>query len=626
MTATGPEPEGEPPGQAPEDRRADLDRFLEATLRRAKVFERVSLFSMLVGSAAIVTADFVLAFTRNVTLGFTIAETVLVLPWAIYILRLDRQEQRLRGDVRKQRTRMAAVHAIVIGMLVLCIVEKWLVLERARAGETVAVLASYRIYTIAAWTFVNVGLIGRGSRFARLLVTLADHPARLSALSFGLTALLGGFALTLPQALRNIHDASFINGLFTAMSAVCVTGLVVNNVSATYTSFGQGVIFGLFQAGGLGIMVLSAAFAILAGRRLRLRSSAVLAEMVDVESLASLRRSVLSIIVYTLVIEALGALLLWWFFHYYPDVLLGPTSSKPLAGAGSYVWAAVFHSVSAFCNAGFSLFNAGAVPFAGSWAVSLTIAGLIVLGGIGFPVLDELTKAAWKRFRGRRPPRLSLHTRVVLITTALLIVFLALAYLVLEWNNTMAGRPFDEKILTSIFQSITPRTAGFNTLDYGAMRPATIVLTCIFMFIGASPGSTGGGVKTTTLAVLFATFRSELRGLDEGKLLDRTVPQVMVRRAMGVLFMSLLIVSIMYMVLLVTEPMAPLRLAFEVFSAFGTVGLSTGITAALSVPGKIVIILTMFVGRIGPLTLALAFAARQRRPAYQLPHERVMIG
>jgi len=390
------------------------------------------------------------------------------------------------------------------------------------------------------------------------------------------------------------------------------------------------------QAGGLGIMSLAAFFAIVAGRRLQVRSTAVLAEMIDADSMAALRRTLRNIVLYTLVIEAIGAAFLYVAFLAHPAVDAGPGGEHPASGPGGALWAAVFHSVSAYCNAGFSNCRDNLVAFSGSWTVSMTVAVLITLGGLGFPVVDEILRRIRDRFAGRVPPRLSLHSRVVLLMSALLVAAGTLAFLVLEWNRTLDGRPVHERLLASIFQSVTTRTAGFNTLDFGAMAPPVILLACLLMFIGGSPGSTAGGIKTTTFAVLLAAFRGETQGRDPPRLLDRVLPSAAVRRALSVAVISFAIQLAVVFVLMLTETdllakhrdddLGPLRIVFEVMSAFATCGLSTGITADLSIAGKLVVTFTMFVGRIGPLTLALAAAAKPRIEPFAPAEERVLIG
>jgi len=376
-------------------------------------------------------------------------------------------------------------------------------------------------------------------------------------------------------------------------------------------------------------MSLSAFFAIAARRRLRAKSSTVMAEMIDADSLDSMRRMVKAIVLFTLTIEAVGAVVLYFAFRGNPDVALGPvgTETIPAAGAGSVAWSAVFHSVSAFCTAGFSLSHGNIVPFAGDWPVSLTLCALILLGGIGFPVLSELVSRLRSRISGMRPPRLSLNSRICLFSSALLTVVGTFGFLVLEWNRSLGEAPFGTKVLASLFQSVSARTAGFNSVDLATAGAPALLFVAILMFIGCSPGSTGGGVKTTTVAVLFATFRAELRGDPSSHLGDRRVPLASRRKAVAVMTASVSIVLVSYFLLLLTEEGTnTIKLFFEVVSAFSTCGMSAGVTAGLSGAGKLVIIVTMLAGRIGPITLALAAASSGRRARTELPEERLHIG
>jgi trk system potassium uptake protein TrkH len=576
---------------------------------------------LLVLSIGIASVDFAAGLRGIVSVGLTALQTVLVLPWLLVVTRAPPGAE----EARARTTGRAVLLIATAGLLLVVLVAKWRVLIPTLSEPEIVPLAQYRTYGALSVVFGALGLIG-AHRLERFLASMADHPARLMVVSFGLTATLGGLLLTLPFSLVRVADASLVDGLFTSVSAVCVTGLAVNNVSQTYTLFGQGVICALIQVGGLGIMVLSAFFSIVAGRRLRVRSTAVMAEMVDADSFASFRRSVAGIVLFTLVIELAGVLVLYKAFTAYPEIAHASASEASLGGARGYAWAAVFHAVSAFCNAGFSIFRDGLVPFVGSWPVSLAVMALIVVGGIGFPVLDELVTIAVHKLRRRRAPRLTLHARVVLSTTALLIVLGMVCFLLLEWRATLSGRPWHTRLLASAFQSVTTRTAGFNTLDFGAMQSVTLLVTCVLMFVGGSPGSTAGGIKTTTLATLFASLRAELRGFEAARLLRRALPDGTVRRAMGVSVLSVGIVVSIIFLLLLTERHEPMRLVFEAVSAFGTVGLSTGITPELSVPGKLIISGAMFVGRIGPLTLALAIATRSARSTFRLPEERVAIG
>ncbi|WP_129575749.1 MULTISPECIES: TrkH family potassium uptake protein [Sorangium] len=582
--------------------------------------------SLLAGSAALLGLDLALAIAPRASAALTAVETLLVPAWIAAVVSLERLRKALAGARVQGRKPRLALFLLALVLLLACLGEKWLLVLGQPAGDPgQRVVALYRTYTVLAFFVALGGLLGRRP-LERLLATAAEHPARLMVVSFGVATLLGSFLLTLPQSLRDIEHASFIDGLFMSASAVCVTGLAVHNVAETYTPFGQAVLLLLIQVGGLGLMVLSTFFAIVAGRRLRLRDAAVMAEMIDAESFAQLRRNVAAIVLFTLGIEAVGALALLFSFLPHHPIASGPVAGEPLSGAGDHLWAAVFHAVSAFCNAGFSLFREGLVPLVGSPAVSFVVAALVILGGLGFPVHDELLRRARLRLRGERPPRLSLHSRVVLITTAVLLVVGAAGFLSLEWRRSMGGLSWPVKVLASFFQSAMTRTAGFNTVDYGLMGPATWMLTCMLMFIGGAPGSTAGGVKVTTVAALFATLRAELRGDEAPSLLGRTLPAGTVRRALGVAFLMVVLVSGFLLVMLALEPHNPMGLALETVSAFATVGLSANITPSLSAPGKLVITLAMFIGRIGPLTLALALANQARARSYRLPEERVGIG
>ncbi|KYF76666.1 TrkH family potassium uptake protein, partial [Sorangium cellulosum] len=581
---------------------------------------------LLAGSAVLLGLDLALAVTPRVSAALTALETLLVPAWVAAVVSLERLRKALAGARVEARKPRLALFLLALTLLLACIGEKWLILlghAAEDAGQRGIVL--YRSYTVLAFVVALGGLLGRRP-IERLMATAAEHPARLMVLSFGVATLLGSFLLTLPQSLRSVADASFIDGLFMSASAVCVTGLAVHNVAETYTPFGQAVLLLLIQIGGLGIMVLSTFFAIVAGRKLRLRDAAVMAEMIDAESFARLRRNLAAIVLFTLGIEAVGALALLFSFLPHHAIASGPVAGEPLSGAGDHLWAAVFHAVSAFCNAGFSLFREGLVPLVGSPAVSAVVAALVILGGLGFPVHDELLSRARLRLRGERPPRLSLHSRVVLITTVVLLVVGTAGFLLLESRRSMGGLSWPVKVLASLFQSAMTRTAGFNTIDYSLMGPATWMLTCMLMFIGGAPGSTAGGVKVTTVAALFATLRAELRGDEAPHLLGRALPAATVRRALGLAFLMVLLVSGFLLVMLIVEPHHPMGLALETVSAFATVGLSANITPSLSAPGKLVITLAMFIGRIGPLTLAMALANQARARCYRLPEEKVGIG
>jgi trk system potassium uptake protein TrkH len=526
-----------------------------------------------------------------------------------------------RGSVSESSTvlALAALAAVAVAH------KGWIAVQADDALRD-SYTGSYRVTGVAATLASVFALFAGERRFTRYFATFAEHPARQTALSFIGLALLGAFLLTLPPCVREPSHVSFLNALFMATSAVCVTGLAVHGVVSEYTDVGQAVMLALTQVGGIGIMVLSASIVVLTGRKLRARSTAMLTEVLDADSAASLRGSIRRIVLYTLAIEALGVLALYPAFARYPQLALDAHDAHPLAGSGSILWAAVFHAVSAFCNAGFTLTRDGLVPFADSYAVCVPIMVLIVLGGLGFPVLTELASRLRAVLSRRRPTRASLHVRTVLMLNAALIVLAAVVLALVEWSDAFGGRAWHERALLAVFHSVSLRTAGFNTVDIASFGHASLMFCTLCMLVGASPGGTGGGIKVTTVAVLFATLRAELRGHDEPSLFDRRLPRATVRRAISVTFVAFTVLTSVVFLLFLWEPHAPLELAFEAVSAFGTVGLSANLTPRLGVPGKLVLVATMLIGRVGPLTVALAASERAERAHHHRPHERVLIG
>jgi trk system potassium uptake protein TrkH len=581
--------------------------------------------------AAVLGADWLLPLRGVLSFGLAVATSVLVLPWAVLTMRFKSADQAVQAEQLDPRQRELAGRRRLAGLvlrlaLVLLVatflVSKWWLLLAA-GGREAGYASSSRSYTLGLALMMALGLLARDLRASRFLTTASLHPARLMALSFGGVGLVGALLLALPISLRDTQHVSLVDHVFMAFSAVCVTGLSTVNIARTYSLPGQLVLAALIQIGGLGIMVLSAAVTIASGQQLRLKSTAVLTEVVDGTSLATLKRTVLTICGLTFLLEAAGALVLYFEWQQHPSLAL--TSGHAMAGAGSVTWAAIFHAISAFCNAGMTNSEAGLVPFAGQ-PLTLSVAGaLVVFGGLGFPVLDELARKAFAVLRRRRAPVLSLNSRVVLRASAALVLVMAVAYLLLEWRASLSPLPYLERVSAAVFHSVIARSAGFNVIDVAAMRPATLLLTCVAMFIGAGPGSTGGGIKVTTLVALFAGLRAELTGR-RPHVLNRGLPDLLVRKALGVAFLSLCLVLCGFFCLLLLEDHPPLALGFEAVSAFSTTGLTAGITSTFSVPGKLLITVLMFAGRLGPLTLALALSAKAESRGFELPQERVLIG
>jgi trk system potassium uptake protein TrkH len=413
-----------------------------------------------------------------------------------------------------------------------------------------------------------------------------------------------------------------LDALFTATSAQCVTGLILVDTGTKLTLFGQCVVLALIQIGGLGIMTFSVYLFIYLKVGVSARGRWIIHETLMHTPVSSWRELIRGIFLMTLVIEAAGAVLLAFAF-------------VPVLGFWEGVYSALFHSISAFCNAGFSLFADSLIGFRDNPLVNLTVMGLIILGGIGFLVIRELIQVARVRAKKRsQRPKLSLHSKIVLVTSSLLIVYGALMIGWLEHDNALAGMPLIEGFWTALFQSVTARTAGFNSIDLNAFRASTIFLVIFLMFVGASPGSAGGGVKTTSMALFFAIFYNRLRGNQHTSLFRRTIPEDVITRALALVLLAIILIALALFALMIVqstdlahENMREfLGYTFEAFSAFGTVGLSLGATAQLNSMGKFIIIVLMFVGRVGLLTMAFAIAGRTRRHAARYAEENIMIG
>ena len=452
-------------------------------------------------------------------------------------------------------------------------------------------------------------------RYRRLVSRLWLHPARLMFGTFAGAILVGTVLLALPVATPDGEGASPVDALFTATSATCVTGLIVRDTGTQFTLFGQLVILVLIQLGGLGIMTFSVSLVLVMGQRLSKSREVVMQDMLDQDSIVEVLTLVRFIALTTLVIEALGAAALYVGFAAQRGYSLGT------------LYVAIFHSVSAFCNAGFSLFSTSLMDYRGELWLNLTFMALIIMGGLGFPVLRDLAAAAKPRHLGEAPPRrLRVQTKVVLVTSAALLMLGATLFYVFERHGQLDGLRPGERVLASWFQSVTARTAGFNTVDMAKVGAPALVLLMALMFVGASPGSTGGGVKTTTLAILIQTVRAAFRRRPQVELFRRTVPLSVVRRAVVLVVLSQLLLLVALLALASVEKQPFEALAFEAVSAFGTVGLSAGATPNLTTAGRLIITALMFVGRLGPLTFAFSLLREARAAAYEYPEERVMVG
>lgn len=439
------------------------------------------------------------------------------------------------------------------------------------------------------------------------------------ALGFLALILLGTTLLSLPVAAVGRRSIGVFNALFTATSAVCVTGLVVVDTGTAFSVFGKTVIILLIQIGGLGFMVFATLAMVALGRRISLRNRVLIRESMSATNLSGLVRLSLWFFGMALLIELLGACLLSIRFI-------------PLFGVRTGILYSLFHSISAFCNAGFDLFGGfqSLAQFRTDPLVLLTLAGLVILGGLGFSVLTECL-----HFRGNAR-KLSLHAKLVLSVSALLLVVGAIVVMAMEWNNpgTLAadGMSAGDKVLNAFFQSVTFRTAGFASVDQLSLRNSTKLLGLVFMFIGASPASTGGGVKTTTIAALFLLVAATIRGREDVNVFGKRLSTSTVRRALTVLFIGLAMVLVCSVMLAVAERgsgASMIDLMYEVVSAFATVGISSAGTPSFTRMGQALLLPMMFLGRVGPLTLAYALAAREESRTdnrMHYPEEKIMIG
>lgn len=437
------------------------------------------------------------------------------------------------------------------------------------------------------------------------------NPPKILVLGFATIILIGTFLLTLPIATENGEGLSFLNALFTATSATCVTGLVVVDTGDTFSTFGELVILFLIQIGGLGFMTFATLLFLLLGKKISLKERLLLKEAFNNITISGLVRLVRRILLFTALIELIGALILSIRFSF--DMSIGKA-----------IYFGFFHSISNFNNAGFDLmggFN-GLTEYVDDPFIVLTICALITIGGLGFIVINEL-------YEYRETKRLSVHSKIVLTSTLILTIGSTILIFLFEYGNSKTLGPLSEwgKVLGSLYQAVTPRTAGSNTLPIGDLTQTTLFLIIFLMFIGAGSGSTAGGIKITTFALLVATMWSQIRGKEDVVLFRRRIVNETILKALTVTMCGMMIVIFVTFILSILEQGHSFMMyLFEATSAFGTVGLSMGLTPELSPGGRLVIILTMFAGRLGPLTIAFAIAKRRKSEAFRHPKGNIMIG
>ncbi|MCS6989082.1 MAG: ATPase [Chloroherpetonaceae bacterium] len=473
------------------------------------------------------------------------------------------------------------------------------------------------LYLILTQFFVVVALVPSALRYSKRVMAASVQPSSILLASFVALSLVGCCLLLLPKASN--EKIAFIDALFIATSAACVTGLATLDVATTFTHVGHWILLSLIQIGGLGIMTLTTFFATLAGGSSQLKEYAALRELLGEESLGKARTILYQVGFYTCLAEAIGALCIYRLI----DAERLPEGVSPF-------FFSVFHSVSAFCNAGFSLLseNLADARFRGDLPFLHVIVALVVIGGLGFPALSSLS--SWAMAKARREPnaRLTVHARIVFIASGALLALGTLGVWALEGGRSFASLSPLEQVAQALFHSAMSRTAGFNAMDVAAFSTATLFLTIVLMWIGASPSSTGGGIKTTTATLAILNIYAIASGRNKIELFRRRIPDLAITRAFSAALLSLLYIALALFALLLTEQdkgFAFEALLFEVVSAVSTVGLSVGVTPHLSDAGKIVIILSMLVGRVGFLTVVIALARRRAEANYDYAEETVLV-
>jgi len=469
----------------------------------------------------------------------------------------------------------------------------------------------FQFYLIGRQTFRLIRDMALGHFDGKILDKLSENPPVFVLFSFIFTIFIGTLFLMLPIATVSGKVTSLVGALFTSTSATCVTGLIVYNTGTHFTLFGQIVILILLQIGGLGIMTISSAFAVMLGQKLSLRSENLMQNVVNETNKIDMVSLMKHIVIVSFLFEILGSIILYFTFR-------NEFASTPKA-----VYHSIFHSISAFCNAGFSLYQDSFVGFRSNLNINFVITTLIIIGGIGFPVLMDIKKNVLERFKLNR---LSLHSKIVLVSSFVLILAGTFAFFISEYNSQMKGFSLTERILSSYFQSVTTRTAGFNTIDNAGLSRASAFISNLFMFIGGSPGSTAGGIKTTTFAIVLISVVSMFKGERDVNIFQRKVSETIIRRVLALIAASITLISFIIVLLLLIEPFGFEETLFEAFSAFGTVGLSMGITPHLSMTGRLLIILLMYLGRVGPLTLIFAISESKAKTSFSFTEEKISIG
>jgi len=443
----------------------------------------------------------------------------------------------------------------------------------------------------------------------RVKDSIQESPPRFLVTGFLFVIIIGALLLHLPISSREGIWTPLLDCFFTATSATCVTGLVTLNTAAHWTTFGHVIIMLLIQIGGLCFMTVATLMALLLGKRITLRDRLIIQEQMNTFSLSGMVKLIRYVIVSTLIIEGIGAVLLSFKFI-------------PMFGLKG-IWFSIFHSISSFCNAGFDIIGPNSLnEFINSPLIMLTVSFLIILGGVGFNVYMDITS---KKFNFKK---YTLHTKIVLVMTSILLLVGFFGVLLLEFDNpeTIGNQGALGKILGSWFQSTTVRTAGYTAFDQAALRDSTAVICILLMFIGGSPAGTAGGIKTTTFAALWMVLLNEIRGNEDIVVFKRRVRFSVIRKAIAILMIGVLWVAFVIFMMLIVEPYSLLDISYEAVSAFATVGLTRNLTPNLTAFSQVLIIISMYLGRVGTMTLVFALANKKRRSLYKEAYGNIIIG
>ncbi len=586
---------------------------------RNAVLNTISSLKAFIGLTATVLLLYVFGFEtkisdlKQVFLGLDIVLIIYFFTFVLRLLYTFRRSEFLKNHLLE----LVLVSIIFINVLSNNFFDNWLIKLFADNFD----YNSYEDAYLAIITFYFLILISYESiKAATVLSKLQAKPATTFIYSFILLVLVGTGLLMLPDMSVQDGSMSFMDAIFTAVSASCVTGLIVVDTATYFTVKGQFVIMILFQLGGLGIISFASFFATFLRSGVGIKQQLMLRDFLISESLFSAKGLLRKIVLITVVIEGISFMLI--FFTWGPDV--------QFSSFGQKVFFSAFHAISAFCNAGFSLFTNGLTE-AGvdtSYVLHIIIALTLIMGGLGFSAIQDLFSLRMLRDRFKNPWKdWAISTKIAVYTSIVLLIGGALLFYLLENDATLGDKNFMEGMIASFFQSATARTAGFNTVDFGALKTPTLMLIMVLMFIGASSGSVGGGIKTSTFYLLITSVIATLRGRLKIEIGKKFIPKELLYKALSIFFFAALLNLIAVFLLTITDNAIPfVDLLFEQVSAFGTVGLSTGITADLSTAGRTIIILSMFIGRVGTLTFALALSSRKASKGYKYPKAHLMVG